>query len=182
MADNPITDENNVVLYDDLGNKVGVILKNGIYRLENRGVITSPDGADDVDVLDDSGTKRLAVDAKISVGGSSDPVDAVFDGTPGSNPTTLSTHTVNTGKVFQIFGWSISSDGAEFECELQIAGIMRDKMYQSDSSQTSRGLNQAEYSVGIFEATAGQVVRIQRIGGATGKGITSLLWGIEIDA
>lgn len=33
MADNPITDDNNVVLYDDLGNKVDVNLVAGIYRL-----------------------------------------------------------------------------------------------------------------------------------------------------
>ena len=34
MADNPIYDENNVCLYDDLGNKVGVILDGSTYRLQ----------------------------------------------------------------------------------------------------------------------------------------------------
>jgi len=33
MADNPVTDENNVVLYDDLGNKVGIVLDGSTYRL-----------------------------------------------------------------------------------------------------------------------------------------------------
>lgn len=33
MADNPIYDENNVVLYDDQGNKVNVVLDDGVYRL-----------------------------------------------------------------------------------------------------------------------------------------------------
>ena len=33
MADNPVTDDNNVVLYDDLGNKVDVILDGSVYRL-----------------------------------------------------------------------------------------------------------------------------------------------------
>lgn len=40
MADNPITDDNNVVLYDDLGNKVDVILSSGIYRLAVDAAIT----------------------------------------------------------------------------------------------------------------------------------------------
>jgi len=33
MADNPIYDDNNVCLYDDLGNKISVILRDGVYRL-----------------------------------------------------------------------------------------------------------------------------------------------------
>jgi len=40
MADNPITDDNNVVLYDDLGNKVAVNLLSGVYRLAVDSFIT----------------------------------------------------------------------------------------------------------------------------------------------
>ena len=38
--DNPIGDDKNTVLYDDLGNKVGVILDGSIYRLAIDGKIT----------------------------------------------------------------------------------------------------------------------------------------------
>lgn len=65
MADNPITDENNVVLYDDAGNKIGVVLKNSIYRLEGRNILTSPDGTKDVSVTTDGAKQRLDVNAKI---------------------------------------------------------------------------------------------------------------------
>jgi hypothetical protein len=40
MADNPITDDNNVVLYDDEGNKVDVNLIFGVYRLATDTVLT----------------------------------------------------------------------------------------------------------------------------------------------
>jgi hypothetical protein len=40
MADNPIYDDKNVVLYDDLGNKVNVTLIDGVYRLATETVIT----------------------------------------------------------------------------------------------------------------------------------------------
>ena len=42
------------VLYDASGNAVGVTLNNSIYRIEGRSSITSPDGANDVDVILDS--------------------------------------------------------------------------------------------------------------------------------
>ena len=61
MADLPVTDDHNVVLYDDQGNKIGTVLKNGIYRLENRGIITSPDGTKDVTVTTDGSKERLDV-------------------------------------------------------------------------------------------------------------------------
>ncbi len=40
MADNPITDDANVVLYDDLGNKVDVILTDSVYRLAVDALLT----------------------------------------------------------------------------------------------------------------------------------------------
>ena len=68
MADNPVTDENNVVLYDDLGNKVGVILDGSIYRLAGSNIVTNAGGGKIVTVSTDGAKERLDVDAQISGG------------------------------------------------------------------------------------------------------------------
>lgn len=55
----------NATLWDESGNAVGVVLKNGIYRLEGRNVITSPDGVKDVTVTTTGLKERLDVNAVI---------------------------------------------------------------------------------------------------------------------
>lgn len=157
MGDNPITDDNNVVLYDDLGNKVGVILDGSIYRL----------AVDSKVVPDENPYKTTGV-----------PVHAYYDG---NGNTTLSTYTVATGKVLYVYGWGFSARGAKSYLELQINGTDVDKMYQEDSSHGQRGQNNVRYTIPI-EVTAGQTVRIYRVGGDTGKYRATLIEGILYDA
>lgn len=125
--------------------------------------------------------RRLAVDARVTLNPVGDPVHAFFDGSPASNPATLSSFTVSAGKVLQVFGWGLSSDSAVFTVELQVDGVAEDKIYQVNSAKTSIGDNNKAFAIPIIEATAGQVVRIQRIAGDTGKNITSIFSGLEVD-
>jgi hypothetical protein len=122
MADNPVTDDNNVVLYDDLGNKVGVVLDNGIYRLESRATISSPNGVKDVDVITDGSVERLAVDANVTGGVNQEKFSPEFDYSLAntalntSTDTSLFTETAE-GKISFI---SIDGSNANFEIVLKI--------------------------------------------------------------
>lgn len=66
MDGDNITD--NITLHDVDSNPIGVVLKNGIYRLEGRSILTSPDGTRDVSVITDGSIERLAVNANITGG------------------------------------------------------------------------------------------------------------------
>lgn len=137
-----------------------------------------------VSVITDGSVERLAVDASVSTSviPTGDPIHAYDDSTPGSHPTTLATHTVNTGKVFHIFGWSMNSEGGTFDVELQIAGTAVDGMRQDNSAFTSLGANQRLLNPIPIAATAAQVVRIQTVSGDNSKNFLSMIWGIEVDA
>lgn len=139
-----------------------------------------------VTVTTDGSKERLDVNAEVTVGDPSvvpvgDPIHAFDDSTPGSHPITLATHTVNTGKVFHIFGWSINTEGAIFDAELQIAGTAKDGIRQDNSSFTSVTTNIRNYNPIPIKATDGQVVRIQTVSGDTDKNYLSIIWGIEVD-
>lgn len=67
MADNPIYDDNNVCLYDDLGNKIGVILDGSVYRLAGSNVITDAGGSNIVTTTTDGAKERLDVNVDGSV-------------------------------------------------------------------------------------------------------------------
>ena len=101
---------------------------------------------------------------------------------PISHPTTLATHTVNTGKIFYIFGWRINTKGGIFDIDLEIAGSAVDAMRQDNSAFTSVGSGTVDYGLIPIKATAGQVIRIQTVSGDTNKEIKSFFWGIEVDA
>lgn len=72
MADNPVTDDKNVVLYDDLGNKVNVILTDGVYRLavqtsEDSVITTNPfPGISFSSFLTNGGSSDMAVDGSVT--------------------------------------------------------------------------------------------------------------------
>jgi len=141
-----------------------------------------------VSVITDGAIERLAVDTTVTGGTTigvvpnGDVIHVFDDASPGSHPTTLATHTVNTGKVFHLFGWSVNTEGGIYDVELQIAGTVVDGARQDNSAFTARGVNQVNYDPIPIPATAGQVVRIQTVSGDTGKNFLSFLYGIEVDA
>jgi hypothetical protein len=135
-------------------------------------------GVNPVDVINDGGVRRLAVDAKLGASGNFGTPRHTYGDTTSS---TICSHTVNTGKIGLIYSWGFSIYSGVSQVELQIAGTAKDKMYQGDSSQGQRGTNSIRYTIPI-QATAGQVVRLQRTGGDTGKSRAGFIEIVEIDA
>ena len=107
MADNPITDDNNVVLYDDLGNKIGVPYDGSLYRLA-----CNMDGSEVIISDSESATKyQLQTD-----------FDATGDVLNTSTDTVLFAETGSSGTLdFQ----AISGSNSNFEAVIEIDGTER---------------------------------------------------------
>jgi len=116
----------NSTLYDEAGNKVGIVLNNSIYRLEGRSALTSSDGVKDITVTTDGAHERLDVDASIT-GGNFQlvPFTPEFHysvaGTAlnTSTDTTLYTET-DIGKIDFI---CIDGSNANFEVAIKVDGV-----------------------------------------------------------
>jgi len=84
-----------------------------------------------------------------------------------SHPTTLTSHTVSTGSIFDITTWHLGTEGAITLVELQIDGTAVDAIRFDNSSTTNRLT--VNYGNSAIQASGTQVVRLQTIEGDTGK-------------
>lgn len=122
-------------------------------------------------------TQDINIASEIYIG---DPVTEYSSQTLGSHPSTLVTHTVNTGKIFLLYNWSAETEGANAKFELQLDGTAIDSIRFVNSADTNRIT--VNYGSGPKQATAGQVVRVRTISGGNNKEFTASFNGIEVDA
>jgi hypothetical protein len=149
-------------------------------------------GADSSNILQqitsttDGSKHRLDVEAKGSINTLptfGDPIYDFYNQVLVSVPATLCSHTVNTGKLFYIYGWGCSSEAAKFWLELRVDGTPIDGMINANTGTGQRGVNSVNYTAPVFEATAGEVVTVYaRSESDNNKHFMVFLYGIEVDA
>lgn len=166
MADNPIYDENNVCLYDDLGNKVGVILADGTYRLAGTNIITNEDGTKVVTTTTDGSKERLDTSSIPHI--YDQPVN-VYTGY--GTATNKATYTVPTGKILYIVTMFVTADvdeGGKITLEWQYAttGYASTSVYKDSDSNFQ--LN-APAGIPFGPYAAGGQIRCRRVNGDSGK-------------
>lgn len=128
--------------------------------------------------------ERLDVDAAVRLSpdpyGTGTPVHAYVYDSDADVGDTQASYTVGTGKVLYIYQWAVS-DESYGTYLLQIAGVTKDAIANSDSGSGQRGSNQTTYVIPL-KATAGQLVRIYKSAGLSNKEVHSIIVGLEVPA